>query len=376
MTRTTRNQLQPLLTPTGAVVTKEMLRTGDTVLVWVHNNPEAPRRTWGAVAPPKSRWPSPVHRDGFQVEEAVICRLDQQWHAASARRGITLGAVVSSRPHHGDGAPAWPDGTVDVAMPRADLADGLTLACIDIEHGAPFNLDTDEWSLTDEQLKHFNNAARLAGRHLSSVPWPPEADALGDQRSQSLPEKLRLWRDKGVPLHIRTLRRLAKDHGTAPHPEDTAVCDLLHLLRAGDQLDCYARTSIATGLPAHASGIGADSSYPAYVAEIDSQWWYSAFNRGAAVGTHLATTDNATVLAAMTDDDYQACIALAQNDQELTGPEHDTAAEALAALQYQYDDICCLNADANDQFAPVPLTDDDHWTAREPRVAASSGIGL
>ncbi|WP_420431919.1 hypothetical protein [Candidatus Poriferisocius sp.] len=373
MPPTTRTRLQPFLTPTGAVATIETLRTGDTVLVWADANPEAPKRAWGAVAPSNSRWPAPAHRDDFKVEEAVICRLDQQWHTTSARRGITLGTVVSSRPHHGDGAPAWPDGTVDVAMCRADIADGLTLACIDIDHGAPFNLDTDEWNLTDEQLKHFNDAARLTGRHLATVPWPPAVDALGDQY---LPEKLRLWRDKGVPLHIRALRRLAKEHGTVPHPDNTAVHDLLHLLRPGDQLDCYTRTSIATGLPAHASGIGADSSYPAYVAEVDSAWWYSAFNRGAPAGTHLATTDNATVLTAMTDDDYQACIALAQNDNTLQCPGLGNAAATLAALEYQYDDICCLNADANDQFTPMPLTDDDHCANRQPRAAANSGIGL
>lgn len=348
MTRTTRPHLQPFLTPTGAVTTKETLRTGDTVLVWTCANPEAPKRTWGAVAPSNSMWPAPARREDFQVAEAVICRLDQQWHATSARRGVTLGAVVSARPHHGDGLPAWPDGTVDVAMARADVADGLTLACIDIEHGAPFNLVTDEWNLTDEQLKHFNDAARLTGRHLASVPWPPSADALDNSARQYLPEKLRLWRDKGVPLHIRALRRLAEQHGTAPHPDDTAVQDLLHLLRPGDQLDCYTRTSIATGLPAHASGIGSDSSYPAYVAETDSQWWYSAFNRGAPVGTHLATTDNATVLAAMTEDDFQACIALAQNDQELTGAAHDKAAKTLAALEYQYDDIRGIAPRIND----------------------------
>ena len=376
MPRTNRTRHQQFLTPTGAVATAETLRTGDTVLVWTHANPEAPKRTWGAVAPSNSRWPAPDHRGDFKVEEAVICRLDQQWHTTSARRGITLGTVVSSRPHFGDGAPAWPDGTVDVAVPRADLADGLTLACIDIEHGAPFNLDTDEWNLTDQQLKHFNDAARLTGRHLATIPWPASADAAGGQPCQYLPEKLALWRDKGVPLHIRALRRLAKDHGTVPHPDDTAVGDLLHLLRPGDQLDCYTRTSIAAGLPAHASGIGADSSYPAYVAEIDSQWWYSAFNRGAAVGTHLAATDNATVLTAMTDDDYQACIALAQNDHELTGPDHHNADKALAALRYQYDDICCLNANVGDQFTPVPLIFDDQCATREPRVAASSGIGL
>ncbi|WP_419923985.1 hypothetical protein [Candidatus Poriferisocius sp.] len=376
MPRTARTHHQPLLTPTGAAATAETLRTGDTVLVWTHANPEAPKRTWGAVAPSNSRWPAPVHRDDFQVAEAVICRFDQQWHTTSARRGITLGTVVSSRPHHGDSTPAWPDGTVDVAVPRADLTDGLTLACIDIEHSAPFNLDTDEWNLTDEQIKRFNDAARLAGRHLATVPWPPSASALPGRPCQYLPEKLVLWRDKGVPLHIRALRRLAKEHGTVPHPDDTAVHDLLHLLRPGDQLDCYTRTGVATGRPAHASGIGAGSFYPAHVAEVDSQWWYSAFNRGAAAGTHLATTDNATVLAAMTDDDFQACIALAQNDNSLQCPGLGNAAAALAALEYQYDDICCLNADANGQFTPIPLTDDDHCAYRQPRAPASSGIGL
>ena len=34
MPRTTRTCLQPFLIPTGAVATKETLRTGDTVLVW------------------------------------------------------------------------------------------------------------------------------------------------------------------------------------------------------------------------------------------------------------------------------------------------------------------------------------------------------
>ena len=376
MPRTNRTRHQQFLTPTGAVATADTLRTGDTVLVWTHANPEAPKRTWGAVAPSNSRWPAPDHRDDFKVEEAVICRLDQQWHTTSARRGITLGTTVSSRPHFGDGSPAWPDGTVDVAVPRADLADGLTLACIDIEHGAPFNLDTDEWTLTDQQLKHFNDAARLTGRHLAAIPWPPSADTVADQPCQYLPEKLALWRDKGAPLHIRTLRRLAKDHGTAPHPDNTAVGDLLHLLRPGDQLDCYTRTSIATGLPAHASGIGADSSYPAYVAEIDSQWWYSAFNRGASVGTHLATTDNATVLAAMTDDDYQTSIDQARDDHKLNGPQCDEATRALAALQHQYNDIRDLNDDTRDGYTAVHLTDKDHYANQQLRAIVGHEIGL
>ena len=339
MPRPTRTHLQPFLTPTGAVVTAETLRTGDTVLVWTHANPEAPKRTWGAVAPSNSNWSAPAHREDFQVAEAVIYRLDQQWHTTSARRGITLGTVVSARPHYGDGPPAWPDGTVDVAMPRADVVDGLTLACIDIEHGAPFNLDTDEWPLDDQQLKHFNDAARLTGRHLASDPWPPSADALDNSAHQYLPEKLRLWRDKGVPLHIRTLRRLAREHGTAPHPDETAIHDLQHLLRAGDQLDCYTRADPATGLPAHAAGVGADSSYPAHIAEIDSQWWYSAYNRGATVGTHLACTDNSTVLAVMTHDDFHAAIEQARGTQQRPGPEHDNAPAAFFALERQYDEI-------------------------------------
>lgn len=51
MPRTNRPRHQQLLSPTGAVATAETLRTGDTVLVWTHANPEAPKRTWGAVAP-------------------------------------------------------------------------------------------------------------------------------------------------------------------------------------------------------------------------------------------------------------------------------------------------------------------------------------
>ncbi|WP_419847539.1 hypothetical protein [Candidatus Poriferisocius sp.] len=148
-----------------------------------------------------------------------------------------------------------------------------------------------------------------------------------------------LWRAKGVPLHIRTLRRLAKDHGTVPHPDEIAVGDLLRLLRPGDQLDCYTRTSIAAGLPAHASGVGANSSYSAHVAEIDSQWWYSAFNRGAAVGTHLAVTENDTVLAAMTDDDFEFSMDQACLDFALPGPQGAAAMAAFDALKFQYDDI-------------------------------------
>ncbi|MCY3786953.1 MAG: hypothetical protein OXG47_09560, partial [bacterium] len=264
MPRPTQTHLQPFLTPTGAVATAETLRTGDTVLVWTHANPEAPDRTWGAVAPSNSNWPAPANREDFDVEEAVICRLDQQWHTTSARRGITLGIAVSTRPHYGDGPPPWPDGTVDVAMPRADIVDGLSLACIDIEHGAPFNLDTGQWPLDDQQLEHLNAAARLAAQHLIASPWPPIAAALDNTARQYLPEKLRLWRNKGMPLHIRTLRRIAKEHGIAPHPDNTAIHDLQHLLRAGDQLDCYTRADPVAGLPAHASGIGADSRYPAH----------------------------------------------------------------------------------------------------------------
>ncbi|MYD86132.1 MAG: hypothetical protein F4Y14_08085 [Acidobacteria bacterium] len=379
----TRTHLQPFLTPTGAVTTVEGLRTGDTVLVWTRINPEAPNWTWGAVAPSNSSWPTPVNREDFKVEEAVICRLDEQWHTTSARRGIALGTVVSTRPHYGDGPPAWPDGTVDVSLPRADLVDGLSLACIDIEHGAPFNLDADEWPLDDRQLKHFNDAARLTGRHLASIPWPSIATALGDSARQFLPEKLRLWRDKGMPLHIRTLRRLAQEHGAAPHPDETAIHDLQHLLRAGDQLDVYTRADAGTGLAAHATGIGADSGYPAYVAEVDSQWWYSAYNRGTAVGTHLACTDNDTVLAAVTDDDFQASIALARADHHLDGTQRDQAARALAALQHQYDDICSLNADIcslnadtiHDRTA-VHLAANYHCAYQLPRAAASHVLGL
>ena len=376
MPRATRTHLQPFLTPTGAVATAETLCTGDTVLVWAHTNPESPRRTWGAVAPSNSNWPTPVNRGDFKVEEAVVCRVDQQWHTTSARRGIALGTVVSTRPHYGDGPPAWPDGTVDIAIPRADLVDGLSLACIDIEHGAPFNLDTGEWPLDDQQLKRFNDAARLTGRHLASIPWPPAAAALDNSARQYLPEKLRLWRDKGMPLHIRTLRRLGREHGTAPHPDETAIHDLQHLLRPGDQLDVYTRADASTGLPAHAAGIGADSRYPAYVAEVDSQWWYSAYNRGAAVGAHLACTDNSTVLAAVTDDDFQAAIAQARRDHELAGPQRGQAANALAALQCQYDEIRSLNADTSEERAAGRLAANDHCANQYPRAAAGRDIGL
>ncbi len=348
----TRTHLQPFLTPTGTVATPDTLRTGDTVLVWTHANPEAPKRTWGTVAPSNSNWPAPANRTEFKVEEAVICRLDQQWHTTSARRGITLGTVVTARPRYGDGPPAWPDGTFDVAIPRADLVDGLSLACIDIEHGAPFNLDTDEWPLDDQQLKHFNAAARLAAQHLIESPWPPIAPELDNTARQYLPEKLRLWRNKGMPLHIRTLRRLAKEHGTAPHPDEIAIHDLQHMLRAGDQLDCYTRADPATGLPAHASGVGANSRYPAHVAEIDSQWWYSAYNRGATVGTHLACTDNNTVLAAMTHDDFHAAIEQARGSRQPPGPERDNACAAFFALERQYDEIRGIAPQNNDlEFA-------------------------
>lgn len=254
------------------------------------------------------------------MEEAVVCRFDRQWHTTAARRGITLGTIVSTRPHNSDRPPVWPDGTFDVAMSRADLLDGHSLAFIDIDNGAPCGLDGDGGNLTGEQLKHSANAARNAGHHIASVEWPPSADALPDQPGQYLPEKLVLWRDKGVPLHIRTLRRLAELHGTAPHPDNTAIRDLYCMLRAGDQLDCHTRAGAANGQPAHASGIGSGSRHPAHVAEVDSGWWHSAYDRGPAYGTHLATTDKATVLVAMTADDFESSMDQACLDFALPGP--------------------------------------------------------
>lgn len=222
MPPTTRTHLHPFITPTGTVVTVETLSVGDTVLVWSHASPDAPKPTWGPVSPYNTRWPAPARREEYKVEEAVICRFDRQWHTTAARRDITLGTIVSTRPHNrarppiwatGDRSPVWPDRTVDVAMSRADLLNGHSLSFIDIDNGAPSGLDGDGGKLDGEQLKHFANAARNASHHIASVEWPPSADALCDQPGQYLPEKLVLWRSKGVPLHVRTLRRLAELHG-------------------------------------------------------------------------------------------------------------------------------------------------------------------
>lgn len=348
MPPTTRIDLQPFIAPTGAAATSESLSVGDTVLVWSHASPDAPKPTWGPVSPYNTKWPAPARREEYKVEEAVVCRFDRQWHTTAARRGITLGTIVSTRSHNsdrppiwaaGNRPPVWPDGTVDVAMSRADLLNGHSLAFIDIKNGAPSDLDGNGGNLTGEQLKHFANAARNAGYHIASVEWPPSADALPDQPGQYLPEKLVLWRDKGVPLHIRTLRRLAELHGTAPHPDNTAIRDLYCMLWAGDQIDCHTRTDAANGQPAHATGIGANSCHPAHVAEIDSQWWHRAYDRGAAYGTHLATTDKATVLIAMTHDDFESSMDQARKDYALPGPQRATAMAAFDALEIQYDDI-------------------------------------
>ena len=364
MARTTRTRLQPFITPTGAVVTAETISAGDTVLVWSHASPDAPKPTWGPVAPYNTRWPAPARRAEYKAEEAVVCRFDRQWHATAARRGITLGTIVSTRPQDrgrppiwaaGDRPPVWPDGTVDVAMSRSDLLNGHSLAFIDIDNGAPRGLGGD---FAGEQLKHFGDAARNAGYHISSVAWPPSADALPDQPGQYLPEKLVLWRSKGVPLHIRTLRRLAELHGTAPHPDNTAIHDLHRMLRAGDQLDCHTRADTANGQPAHASGIGANSRHPAYVAEIDSEWWHSAYDRGAAFGVHLATTDKATALVAMTADDFESSMGQARKDLALPGPQRANAIAAFDALEFQYDDIRNIAPQIDDPEFAAAYTDE------------------
>ena len=365
-------QHRSVATPSGLVVSTGDLRVGDEILVWTHTNPEAPRRTWGPVELDSRRYPVSIDLDDYTAQQAVICRIDGLWHKTAAKRGINLGAFVNSRPHNGTGPPPWPDGTVDVAMPRDDLADALTLALIDNERGSPFNLDPDDMALDDNQLEHLTAAANQTARHLAHTPWPPKAAELGPAIERHLPATLRRWRNTGHPIHIKTLRRLARELDAVPHPDHIASHDLKSALRAGDRLDVYITSKHDTGLPAHAAGIGQDGRYPGHVAELGAEWWYDAYRRGHAVGTHLADTDNHTVLAAMTADDFEASIAAARNDHKPQGPARDLAVSALASLQRQYDDVRAQSASTDEDHTAAHTADNNH--ANQPK--ASIDIGL
>ena len=367
-----QQQHRSVATPSGLIASTEDLRVGDEILVWTHTNPEAPRRTWGPVELDSRRYPVSIDLDDYTAQQAVICRIDELWHKSAAKRGIHLGTFVNSRPHNGTGPPPWPDGTVDIAMPRDDLADALTLALIDTERGTPFNLDPADMALDDNQLEHLTAAANQTARHLAHTPWPPKAAELGPAIERHLPATLRRWRNAGNPIHIKTLRRLARELDAVPHPDNIASHDLKSSLRAGDRLDVYITSKHDTGLPAHAAGIGQHSRYPGHVAELGAEWWYDAYRRGHAAGTHLADTDGNTVLVAMTADDFEASIAAAHNDHNLQGDARDLAAGAHAALQCQYDDARGLTTGTDQHRTAAPTAADNY--ANRPKAGIDIGL--
>lgn len=323
-----------IVTATGAVVSKPDLRPGDTVLVWSHPVRPATRTTGQHIGPPPpgttDASPDPCRIDA-SVTEAVVVRAFAHWHTAAANRGIHIGCPVVRHPD-----PSSPlDETLDVAMTRQDLINALALTHIDIEAEHPIGLDQHACPMTDEQQeRHGDQTLKMAYR-LAATPAPADPEHIGAAAELALTNALMGWRQIGQPVHITTLRRIARQTGTVPDPAITR--SLQH--EAGDLIDITAGHHPHTGAPGHAVARYHTSRTPARIIEISAAWLHQIRQRDHFPGIQIHDHGHTVMMA-------------------MTGPDLETAAN-LAALDASISDT---------HNPPDPEADNPHLTRRQRRA--------